>query len=79
MCHKYLCLLLPFMLMFVWLDDTFKKTLILMDLHDILCWYIQEGWTPLSAASHLGHIDVVTLLINAHAHIYKQTKVYQII
>ena len=36
---------------------------------------IQEGWTPLIAASFFGHVDVVAQLIDAHAYIDQQTKV----
>ena len=37
--------------------------------------FVQNGWTPLMIASLSGHVDVVRILIKAHADIHKQDKV----
>ena len=36
---------------------------------------IQDGWTPLMAASFSGHVDVVLVLIEANADVNQQSKV----
>ena len=37
---------------------------------------VQNGWTPLMIASSNGHVDVVRVLIEAHADIHSQDKVW---
>ena len=37
---------------------------------------IQNGWSPLTIASFYGHVDVVRVLIEAHADIHSQNKVW---
>ena len=41
----------------------------------LLSLFVQNGWTPLMIASFNGHVDVVRILIEAHADIHKQDKV----
>ena len=52
---------------------------ILIDVHCSLSLSIQDGTTPLIIASLLGHVDVVRVLINAHAHVNQHTKVTELI
>ena len=40
---------------------------------------IQDGWTPLMAASFNGHVDVVHELIETDVHVNQQSKVMQFI
>ena len=40
------------------------------------CPYMQDEWTPLMTASFDGHVDVVRVLIEAHADIHSQDKVW---
>lgn len=45
-------------------------------MHMVLhCLYVQDGWTPLMAASSSGHVDVVSALIEAHADVHTQDNV----
>ena len=37
---------------------------------------MQDRWTPLMAASFFGHVDVVCVLIEAHADVHSQNKVW---
>ena len=46
-----------------------------IDVHCSLSLSIQDGWTPLMTASFSGHVDVVRVLIEAHADIHSQNKV----
>ena len=47
-----------------------------MYIHCSLSLSIQNGWTPLIAASFNGHVDVVRVLIEAHADVHSQDKVW---
>ena len=51
----------------------------LIDVHCSLSLSIQDGTTPLIAASLLGHVNVVRVLIDAHAHVNQHTKVTELI
>ena len=57
-------------LLVVWSIETYLLT------HRSLSLSIQNGWTPLITASYSGHVEVVCLLIDAHADIHTQNKVW---
>ena len=47
-----------------------------IDVHCSLSLSIQDGRTPLMDASFYGHVDVVRVLIEAHADVHSQDKVW---
>ena len=49
---------------------------VLISVHSSLFLSIQDGWPPLLAASFLGHVNVVCVLIEAHADVNSQSKVW---
>ena len=50
----------------------------LIDVHCSLSLSMQDGMTPLMAASFMGHVDVVHVLIEANEHINQKAKVMYI-
>lgn len=41
--------------------------------------YVQNGWTPLHMSSQEGHVDVVSVLIEANAHVNQKTEVMKVV
>ena len=50
----------------------------MIDVHFSLSLSIQDGTTPLMAASFFGYVGVVHVLIEAHADVHSQDKVWYI-
>ena len=48
---------------------------IVIDVHYLFS-YAQDEWVPLMVASFNGHVDVVYVLIDAHADVHLQDKVW---
>ena len=61
-------------------DTTIVHTVcdVLIDVHCSLSLSIQDGVTPLMAASIKGYVDVVRVLIEAHAHLNQRAEVMYI-
>ena len=58
------------------MNNSMHSVWVLISVHSSLFLSIQDGWPPLLAASFLGHVDVVCVLIEAHADVNSQSTVW---